>query len=113
MWSPLGPILSNIFVCFPEQQVIKDISPVYYKRYVDDTFAIFVDDKDVNAFLLKLKGMHRNFEFIIEYAIENKLAFLDVMVLGKIKISIRSSEEKLPLVVIVFHTTHTAQWDKN
>ena len=45
MGSPLGPILSNIFVGFHEQQLIKDNSLIYYKRYVDDTFAILQTTK--------------------------------------------------------------------
>ena len=80
MGSPLGPILSNTFVGFHEKQLIKDISPIYYKRYIDDTFVIFAEDKDRDAFLLKLNGMHANLEFIIKKATENKLAFLDVIV---------------------------------
>ena len=47
---------------------------------MDDTFAIFADDKDRGVFLLKLNSMHANLEFTIEIAIENKLAFLVVMV---------------------------------
>ena len=73
--SPLGPILSSIFVGFYEQQLIKDISPIYYKRYVDYTFAIFADDKDRKAFLSKLNIMHANLEFTMEIAIKNKLVF--------------------------------------
>ena len=81
MESPLGSILSNIFVDFNWQQLIKDISPIYYKRYVDDTFAIFADDKDRVEFLLKLNGINANLEITMEKAIDNKLAFLDVMVI--------------------------------
>ena len=44
-----------------------------------DTFAIFAGDKDRDAFLLKLNGMRANLEFTMEKAIENKLAFLNVI----------------------------------
>ena len=55
-------------------------SPLYYKRYVDDTFAIFKDDNQKNSFLNKLNIMHNNLEFTKENAVNNKLAFLDVLV---------------------------------
>ena len=52
---------------------------------MDDTYAIFTDDKDRDEFLLKLNSMHANLEFTMEIAIKNKLAFLDVMVNKKNK----------------------------
>ena len=45
MGSPLGPSLVNAFVSFHEQiwlnQCPDDFKPLYYRRYVDDTFALF------------------------------------------------------------------------
>ena len=42
MGSPLGPVLANIFMCYLEDDLFNQCSPtfrpVYYKRYVDDTF---------------------------------------------------------------------------
>ena len=46
MGSPLGPSLVNAFLCFLEQIWLNDcpeyFKPVYYGRYVDDIFALFV-----------------------------------------------------------------------
>ena len=43
--SPLGPTLANAFLCFHEQIWLndfpEDFKPVYYRRYVDDIFALF------------------------------------------------------------------------
>ena len=66
-------ILLFLLICI--DKLIKDISPIYYKRYVDYTFAIFADDKDRKAFLSKLNIMHANLEFTMEIAIKNKLVF--------------------------------------
>ena len=45
MGSPLGPTLANIFLCYWEemwlQKCPKNFAPVYYKRYMDDTFILF------------------------------------------------------------------------
>ena len=45
MVSPLGPTLDNIFLCHHEttwlKNSLKSFKPVYYKRYVDDIFALF------------------------------------------------------------------------
>ena len=45
MGSPLGPIMANIFMCFLEEQMLEGCllayRPLFYRRYVDDTFTIF------------------------------------------------------------------------
>ena len=41
MGSPLGPVLANIFVGHCESQVDLDKWPMFYNRFVDDTFTIF------------------------------------------------------------------------
>ena len=42
--SPLGPALANIFMCRFESKWLRDCSndfkPVFYRRYVDDMFAL-------------------------------------------------------------------------
>ena len=85
MGSPLGPIIANIFVGFHENRLIKDVSPVYYKRYMDDTFAIFKNNCQKDSFFEKLNDMHANLKFTMENSVDNKLAFLDVLVHWKNK----------------------------
>ena len=45
MGSPLGPSLANAFLCFHEQiwfnDCPDDFKTVYYRRYVDNIFALF------------------------------------------------------------------------
>ena len=45
MGSPLGPTLSNVFLCHYGKEWLDDCSihfkPMIYKRYVDDIFVLF------------------------------------------------------------------------
>ena len=51
MGSPLGPVLANIFVGYDENKLFDfSVKPQYYKRYVDDTFAIFENETECNEF---------------------------------------------------------------
>ena len=45
MGSPLGPVLTNIFVGHCESRVSTDLFPSLYKRYVDDTFSAFSSER--------------------------------------------------------------------
>ena len=48
MGSPLGPLLANIFMISLEERVLPKVSNYlcYWKRYVDDTYAYVVPEKD-------------------------------------------------------------------
>jgi len=54
MGSPLGPSYANAFLCFHEQnwlnQCPPEFKPVYYRRYIDDTFLLFKQPSHVNLF---------------------------------------------------------------
>ena len=53
MGSPLGPVLANIFMCHLETSALDNFSgikPLFYKRYVDDTFLVFHNQTDTEAF---------------------------------------------------------------
>ena len=44
MVSPLAPVLGNLVMGFHEQNLIKHatiVKPIFYKKYVDDIFAVF------------------------------------------------------------------------
>ena len=56
---------------------MKDFAPLYYKRYMDDIFAIFSNDCHKDSFFDTLNYMHANFQFTVENVLDNKLAFLD------------------------------------
>jgi len=84
MGSPLAPTLANIFMCYIEGQIEEHYSgpkPLYYTRYVDDTFAIFSSQNEIEPFLQFINTIHPNIEFTKEDELENKLSFLDVQII--------------------------------
>ena len=81
MGSPLGLVLTNIFMVELEQNVIptlsKDIS--LWKRYVDDTIC-FVNSNRISHVLESLNSFHSNIKFTVETEKGNKIAFLDMLI---------------------------------
>ena len=55
MGSPFGPTFANIFMCNLEELFLEQcpntFKPIFYKRYVDDTFALFRDPSHAEFFL--------------------------------------------------------------
>ena len=80
MGSPLGPVLANIFLGYSESLVPVDKFPMFYRRYVDDTFAYFSNKPEALVFKDLLDKLHPSPKFTCEF--ENKfcLSFLDVLV---------------------------------
>ena len=54
MGSPLSPALANIFMCSFESKWLRDcpndFKPVFYRRYVDDIFALFSSPDHADKF---------------------------------------------------------------
>ena len=83
MGSPLGPALANIFVGYYEEKLFSQTQkPPTYFRYVDDTFAIFDHEAEVDEFLTKLNCLHPSLKFTFEKEKGKCLPFLDVYVEG-------------------------------
>ena len=84
MGSPLGPALANAFLCFYEERWLdecpNEFRPVYYRRYIDDTFILFKHPSHVSEFLQYLNSRHANITFTHETEKNNNLPFLDVKV---------------------------------
>ena len=84
MGSPLGPTLANIFLCYWEeiwiQKCPNQFRPIYYNRYMDDTFVLFSSQDHVLKFHKYLNSRHANMTFTFEIEQNNQLAFLDVLV---------------------------------
>ena len=82
MGSPLGPILSNIFLCHHEKLWLEEcpssFKPRMYTRYVDDIFLLFSDLQHLDLFKNFMNTRHTNIKFTSEVEKDNQLAFLDV-----------------------------------
>ena len=81
MGTPLGPILANIFVGYNEERLFKTSNkPLAYFRYVDDTFALFNNERESRSFLDRLSLLHPSLKFTMEEEKDLMLPFLDVLV---------------------------------
>ena len=84
MGSPLGPIMANAFMCSFEEKMLEDcplsFRPLFYKRYVDDTIALFRTKEAAERFLEYMNRLHPNIKFTIEHEHENQLPFLDILI---------------------------------
>ena len=57
-----------------------NFKPVFYRRYVDDTFVLFTDKSHAVQFLNYINPQHDNINFTMETAINNSLSSLDVFI---------------------------------
>ena len=84
MGLPLAPTFANVFLCHHEAKWLEscpgEFAPVYYRRYVDDTFVLFRDKSHAPLFLNYINNKHVNINFTIETEENNKLAFLDTFI---------------------------------
>ena len=84
MGSLLGPSLANAFLCFHEQIWLNDcpadFKPVYYRRYVDDIFALIHSLNHLEKFANYLNSKHNNIKFIYEKESNNSQSFLNFLI---------------------------------
>ena len=84
MGSPLGPTFANIFMCHLEEMYLEQcplaFRPIFYRRYVDDTFMLFKEKHHATLFLDFVNSFHSNIKFTKEEESDNKLSFLDILV---------------------------------
>lgn len=94
MGSPLGPILANIFVGYCETKVDTSKWPLFYNRFVDDTFSIFNAESECEDFHQLLNGLHPNLRFTVETENDGCQPFMDVLVQRREGTMIRSVYRK-------------------
>ena len=79
MGSPLGPTLVMAFMCYRKEQWLADwpleFKPLFYKRYVDDSFLIFKSRDQIEKFLNYLNNKHPNIKFTSDIEENNALPF--------------------------------------
>ena len=82
MGSPLGAVLANMFMVELKRNIIPTLSNdiSLWKRYADDTIC-FIKLTSINKVLETLNSYHKNMKFTIEIETENKISFLDVLLI--------------------------------
>jgi hypothetical protein len=81
MGSPCSVVVSNIVMQRVEREAMSssDIQVKFYRRFIDDIFAVLRIDK-VDTFRDNLNSVHQNLQVTVERAVNNSLPFLDVRV---------------------------------
>ena len=81
MGTQLGPALANIFMCSLEskrlREIPNDFKPVFYRRCVDDIFALLSSLDHAGKFKEYLSSKHPNINFSIEKEKDGCLPFLE------------------------------------
>ena len=87
MGSCLGPTYANAFLCHFENiwldECPTDFKPIYYRRYIDDTFLIFKEPSHIQLFLDYLNAKHPNIRFTCEVEVDSRLSFLDTQIINE------------------------------
>ncbi|CAF1562230.1 unnamed protein product [Adineta ricciae] len=81
MGSPLGPLFADIYVNYLEERLwprLKRNGLLYWRRYVDDTFAIVEKDANVEKIIDILNSFDNYIVFTFEEENNNTLPFLDI-----------------------------------
>ena len=70
MGNRIAPSLANIFLCHFETILFKNcpnsFKPIFYRRYLDDTFVILEEESQVTGFLNYINSLHDNIQFTVE-----------------------------------------------
>ena len=85
-----------------------------WKRFVDDTFTFVLPDK-IEYIVNQLNTFDENIQFTFEMEEENKLAFLDVMVITNTNDTINTTVYRKPTnrdIYINWHSHSPLQWKK-
>ena len=82
--SPLEPVLAGIFMAELETRIIPTVtnSISHWRRYEDYTF-VFIKKGCVEDALERLNFFHKNIQFTYELENQNKLPFLDVLLIRR------------------------------
>ena len=84
MGSPLGPVIAGIFMVELERTLLPRLIEymTLWKQYVDDTIAT-IKLTSIDHVLKILNTFHKNIKFTYELEINNKISFLDVLLIRK------------------------------
>ena len=96
MGGPISVVFADVFICKIEWDVIVPAIPIFYKRYVDDTY-VWKKKNDVDILFKKLNFHNENIKLTLEV---NTTKFLDTELVtenGEITMQLSSKSTKLPV----------------
>ena len=73
MGGPISVVFSEIYMCIMEEDVVKPLKPIFYKRYVDATY-VKRKRNEADTLFDALNSYHPNIKFTLE---QNHKKFLD------------------------------------
>ena len=97
MGSSLDPALANIIICIFESRWLRDCS-VFYRRCVDDVFALFCSPDHAYKLQEYLSSKYPNMNFSIEKEKDYCLTFVDVKIFRENKKFATSTYRRRPLL---------------
>ena len=69
--------ICHIFLCHIEDLIFStcpdSYKPKFYRRYLDDTFAVFDSETQATNFFQFINSIHKNLSFTIEKQVDRKL----------------------------------------
>ena len=98
MGSPLGPLLSDIFMSSLEEGSLHEAiqSMCFYRRYVDDIFIILDGQTDTDYLLNSFNDVHPTIRFTAEFEKNDSFNFLDVLLIRRSDGTLKRSVYRKP-----------------
>ena len=82
MGSPLGRALASLFMGYHEKKWLQEFDKrkaLMYRRYLDEIFCVFGNQKDAEKLFEFFNCWHKNIKFTIEKEINKYLSLLDIL----------------------------------
>ena len=96
MGGLISEVFSDIYVCKMEEDIVIPANPIFYKRYVDDTY-VRRKKHETDKLFIDLNSYHENIELTLEI---NPNKFLDTEIIctnQEIKTQVYNKAKKLPV----------------
>ena len=96
MGGPIFVVLSDIYACKMEEDIVAPSKPLFYKRHVDDTY-VRRKKNETDELYDALNSYHQNIKLTLEL---NPTKFLDTEIIrsnGKITTQVYNKMKKLPV----------------
>ena len=77
MHGPISVVLSDIYACKMEEDIVIPANPVFYKRYVNDTY-VQIKKHETDKLFIDLNSYHENIKLTLEI---NPNKFLDTEII--------------------------------